>query len=261
MEMMGLLGSAMIVVCAAMFAFIIAGLVFHRIVGAYIEGDIGGLECIVLGGLFVGFMLCCITMPSSPSAGITGVAVLLLMAAFPAVKWHMNRRANREYFDDRIGQYRDLIAANPSNRAARERLAETLYDTGHLTEAIEEYKALVALAPNSLPEAHRLWRLEKELEEKDVPVRVCPWCGSRNSSDRTKCQRCEADLILVSRAKKWLVSGGLKKMATSYSVMAGVLAVSAVILCQLSAPGRFLILGVGTIVFLIAQLVVMYMNW
>lgn len=258
---MGMFGQVTIGVCAAVFAMIIAGLIFHKILGAYIEGEIGGLECIVMAGLFVGLVLCIITAPESPRNGLIGFITLLAVAGIPAGKWYLNRKSTKVYFDERIDGYQSAIMNDPGNLAAREQLAEAFYELGRLTESIAQYTLLLEQSPKNREAAYRLRYIQRELSERVASARVCPSCGHNNPGDRTKCESCEGDLSVMTQTRKWLVSGGAKQITKSYTIGVGVIVLVAAMLTLFSSPGLFIVVGLAVIIFLIAQLVVMYMNW
>lgn len=236
---MGLYGSALgivfaIALGAAAFG-IIASLVFHRIVGWYIEGAIGPIECIVIACLFLAIAGGIVIAPSILARVVLLTLLVVLVTALRLLGPHLERRETRKFYDERIEQYRQVIGADPLNLAARARLADALYKEGRLDEAIEELTEAVRLAPNSRVEASRLRQLIQEREERRDPPVTCPGCGHRNPKNKVYCMNCEADLRAISAFRARLADRGWKQLVRSSAVAVGVL--MAVLMLGMLLPG------------------------
>lgn len=261
MGMMMLLGQAMMAVCALGFCSIIAGLVFHRIIGDYIEGNIGGIECVTLAGLCLGFLLTILTGPTSPVHLL--LAFLMLAGVFASLLFshHMGKRSTKGFYDERVEQFKAQIGSDPRNIAARERLADTLRRLGRLEEAVTVYEELLVMAPNSREEAYKLRLIREEIANKKSSPQRCPGCGHQNPAGRTTCESCEGDLRILSRMKRWLLLGGTKRLVISYAISIGAVAVVGGIFSLVEAQFRFVLVLLVLLIFLISQLVIWYMRW
>lgn len=244
--MMGLLGSVMMLVCAATFVAVIAGLIFHKMIGWYIEGNVGAAECVMVAGLFAALVV-------SLASGAVVVSVLIgvglaVALIFPVVQ---SIRISRELYDEQIERFRQAIESDPDNLAARSRLAQTLYKKGRLDEAIVEMSEVVNRSPQSRQDAYLLKEYLTEKAERQAPPVICPSCGHRNPPERTHCYHCEGFLRVSSEFKKWLLKGGLRGVVIYW---AGCMAVVTGIMLGLSTlPAHYRIGAVG--LFLIAALV------
>ena len=229
---------------------IIAGILFHGILGWYVDGTIGGFECALMAGVYIGMVLCIITLKILPAVLL--LAVLIFLLILPKIR---GRRIITALHDEQIERFRLAIESDPQNLAARGRLAETLYKKGRLDEAIAEYSELVKRSPQSREEAYRLNQLVREKEERKAPPIICPSCGHSNPPDRTHCYNCENNLRLTSELKKRLVRGGLKRIAITWAIVMAVIAVVMSALSVLPVLGRVLVAALILLIVLVSELV------
>ena len=204
---------AVYVVLVVTFFAILGGLLFHKILGLYIEGALGGLECFIVGGLYVGLLISIVTLKSYIAIPL---AIGLIGLLFYSLT--QDRRIIRRLYTDQIRTFRETIESDPKNLAARGRLAQALYKTGCLDEAIAEMSQVVQQSPESKHEEFLLREYVAEQAARKSPSVVCPSCGFRNSPGRTHCYNCERSLARKTGLKKWLAEGRLKQFAVTLGI-------------------------------------------
>jgi hypothetical protein len=259
--MADLLGNAMIGVCAFVFFAILAGLVLHRIIGWYIEGAVSGLHCALISAAYVGTIALIITVPSWTIRISLFLLLLGLILLLPFFTETLGERNTYAYYEERIEQYRQAIAADPANLAARAALAEALYNQGRLDEAIAEMGLVVQRTPESVAEAHRLKQMQDELSEKKSPHITCPGCGHKNEPGRTRCVKCEGELRMSREIRKWLMAGGLKQIIVTWSITMGICAVVMFALSQMPILIRIWIIAFVLLVVISAEWLHIQRNW
>lgn len=248
-------GAFLIAGCAACFG-VVAGILLHKIIGWYIEGTIGGMQCIIVAGLYVGLVISIVTLNIFVAALLLAALVLLLL-----ISKRQEQKITRDLQDDQITQYRTVIAGDPQNLAARSRLAEVLREKGMLDEAITEMTEVVRLSPESRREAYRLNMFIEEREEQKAPPITCPSCGHRNPPDRTRCANCEGDLRLLSELKKWLAQGGLRQIAVTWAIAIALITVMMFALSALPLQVRLVLTGLFLLAVILLYLVRAYRNF
>ena len=249
-------GTVLFGVLAFVFAAIIGGIIFMRILALYIEGAVGGLECFLIAGFYIGLIVSIVTL--KPIVAIPIVVGLLGLLVYSLTQ---DRRILRRLYDEQIVRFREAVASDPKNLAARGRLAETLHKKGCLDEAIAEMTIVVQQSPESKHEAYLLREYMEELEARKTPPVVCPSCGFKNSPDRTHCYNCEGNLRLKTELKKWLAAGGLKQIAIAWAVTMAAIVVVMLALGALPAMTRIAIIALILIIFLSAELLYAYRNF
>lgn len=254
--MAGLGGNVIVLVNVAVFFGILAGLLLHKMIGSYVEGAIGGLECILIAGLYLGLVISVITLH------VPAILVVLVLFALVLVlpRWR-ERKTAQSFHDERVEQFRSAIASDPLNMAARSRLAEELHKIGRFDEAIAEQTQLVQMAPGNLAEARRLEQLIREKDERiSLPI-ICPSCGHKNPPDRTRCAECEGELRLTSELKRWLMQGGIKQIAVIWAITITVMTIVLFVFSALSLYGRILIVALFLLVVVLAELLYAYRSF
>jgi ribosomal protein S27AE len=254
-------GEVMFGVCAFALAAVIAGIIFSRILGAYIEGSISGLHCIIVGGLFIGLLICIIMSPASPVNLVYAAIILLIFIALPILRSLSDRKDTHDYYDEKIRAYRAAMEADPRNMAARERLVEALYKQGLLNEAIVVCEELVLRDPANREAEYRLRLLKEEETERISPRKLCPSCGHANAPDRTHCENCEGLMSVSSEFVKWLAHGGAKKITWSSAIALGIVACVGTVLSILSVPGRIVFVALTLLIVIGAEYLYMLRNW
>lgn len=235
---------------------ILIGIVFHRIVGAYIEGGIGPYGCIVVGGLFLVLAGAVVVFHSWPLL----VLMVLLVALSPLLRRRVEKLEDRRYYDERIRECVEALQADPKNLAARSRLAESLHKEGRLDEAIEQYSDLLRIAPGDREEAYKLKQLIEERDERRDPLITCPRCGRKNPKSRLYCVGCEASLATGDRLKQWLDGASGKQLVRLASIGAGCIVVILFLGSLLSPTGRVIAMLITLAILGIAFVVNTYMN-
>jgi len=240
---------ALQLVFPVVFFGIIAGVLLHAIIGRYITGEMGAVECTLVAGIYVG-MVVSIMSGQIILAGIL-LVVLIFLLLLPTLQ---GRRTVRALYDEQMVKFRAAIESDPGNLAARGRLAETLYKTGDLDGAIAEYGELLKLSPTSLEEARRLTDIMQENERRRTPPIICPSCGASNPPNRTRCYQCEGYLAISGEIKKWLVRGGMKQICITWAITVAVITLIVAALTALPLAARIGVAAFLLVVVLSAQL-------
>lgn len=235
---------------------ILTGIVFHRILGAYIEGGIGPYGCIIFGSLFLVIAGAVVVFHS----WVIFVLMLLLVALTPLLGRRVEKAENARFYTERIEQCIEAIRTDPRNLAARTRAAEALYKLDRIDEAIEQYSEVVRLAPRSIEENHRLRQLIRERDERRDPPIACPACGHSNPGSRLHCVNCEASLAPADRLRSALESASLKQFVRMCSIAIGCITLVLFLGNMLSVTGRIVAVTAILIILLTAFLVNAYSN-
>jgi hypothetical protein len=247
--------AALLLVFPVVIAAIIAGILVHHIIGKYIEGAMGAVECIVIVGVFVGLLISILTL-KLVLAGLLLVALIGLLL-LPTLQ---GRRVIRTMYDEQIQQFRTAIEIDPQNLAARARLAETFYKIGNLDGAITQMSEVVTRSPACLAEAHRLQQFIQDRDERKAPPAKCPNCGHSNPPGRTRCYNCEASLSLGGELVNWLRQGGAKQLVIAWAITIAIATLIMIGLTTLSMCARLVLVCAVLAVAGIAALVHMHMN-
>lgn len=112
----------------------------------------------------------------------------------------------RAYYKCRCAEYIRAIQADPRNLAAREYLADALYNLGELDRAVDEMQAAVDLGAG-VECQYKLGKWSRERYLRDTSNPVCRWCGTENQQAARKCSKCGADLPYDTAFTRWLLGG------------------------------------------------------
>jgi tetratricopeptide (TPR) repeat protein len=247
--------SALLIVFPVVTAAVIAGILVHQLIGRYIEGSIGAVECVIIVGIFAGLLISILTLKLILAAVL--LVALIGMLLLPTLQ---GRRILRTMYDEQIQQFRNAIEIDPQNLAARARLAEAFYKIGNLDEAITQMSEVVTRSPASVAEAHRLRQFIRDRDERKAPPVKCPSCGQSNPPGRTRCYNCEASLSLSGEFVNWLRHGGAKQVVIAWAITVAVATLILTGLSMLSLGARLVLVSVLFVVAGIAALVHMHMN-
>jgi hypothetical protein len=247
----------LVVVGGLAFMGIMAGLML-RVLDWYIEGAISGLMCVIIVGLCVGLMISIILSPTSSGKVVVAVLIVLFFVGLIVASRLLDRRDTRAFEAERMAGFREAIAIDPGNLAARTNLAKTLYEVGRLDEAIDEMSEVVRRSPGNREETYRLNQFIREREEWQSPPIACPSCGHQNSGDRTRCENCESQLNIGREIRDWLRNGGLKQVIIYWCVVMGIMTSALFMLSWLSMLGRVLVVSLILLVATSAELLYMY---
>lgn len=110
------------------------------------------------------------------------------------------------YYKRRCAEYISAIQSDPRNLAAREYLADALYNLGQLDRAVDEIQAAVDLGAG-IECQYKLGKWTKERHLRDTTNPVCRWCGTENQQRTRACSRCGADLPYDTAFTRWLLGG------------------------------------------------------
>lgn len=251
----GAFATAFKIVIPSVFFAIIGGLIFHKLIGMYVVGDITPMQCVFTAGIYIGMIISIVTLKL-----LTALVLLILLIGLLVIPKLMDRRQLRTLYDEKTEQFRAALADDPQNLAARERLAEMLYKQGHLDDAITEMAEVARRSPDARQNAYRLEQWVKEREERKAPPIVCPSCGHSNPSGRTHCYNCEASLSVSVELAKWLRHGGAKEIAVTSAIAFGVITLVMAGLTMLPMAMRVVIICAVIMVLLIVFYVRMHFD-
>ncbi|MCL5104829.1 MAG: hypothetical protein M1133_12045 [Armatimonadetes bacterium] len=150
----------------------------------------------------------------------------------------------KSFYKARCAEYMLAIQQDPTNRAARQFLAETLYMMGELDRAVEEMQVAVDMGAD-LEAQYKLSKWGKERYMRDCPNPICRWCHTENEQAARTCVKCGADLPYRNSFNQW-IAGGRTATARYYLILtagASVLVVSLILLpIQYALVPTFLLL-------------------
>jgi len=112
----------------------------------------------------------------------------------------------RAFYKHRCNDYIAAIQADPKNLAAREYLADALYNLGQLDRAVDEIQAAVDLGAG-VECQYKLGKWSKERYLRDTTNPVCRWCGTEGQPGMRECPKCGADLPFDTAFTRWLMGG------------------------------------------------------
>ncbi|MDO8683826.1 MAG: tetratricopeptide repeat protein [Armatimonadota bacterium] len=181
------------------------------------DGVIGGSEAIVLSVILLAVLG---QMAAFPNASLRLALFFLILATallVPFLSNAVSKAADNKLRSDRIAGYRRAIAINPQNTAARLELAQALYATGLLDEAIEELEGAFQISRLTFQESQQLAQWKEEQRLRDTQNVFCPVCNQENERGAETCVRCGTRLGR-GFAIDWARSGGPMAAARAWAV-------------------------------------------
>lgn len=248
-----MIGNVFLIVGAVTLIGIVGGIVLHSILSLYLEGGISGSLCVLIGLLYILIVVSIFALQL-----YVAIFLLLVLGAGLLLSQLREGGAQRRFNRDRIEQFRRTIDSDPSNLAARGRLARELYAIGRLEEAIAEQTALVTLSPHDRAETQRLRNYMEELDEKGAKPVKCPGCGHMNPHGRTKCEDCECELSALKELRKWLAGGGLRQIVITWAISMGAITLVLLGFTMLSMPARIGLAAALLIIVIVGAMVHYY---
>jgi len=165
----------------------------------------------------IGLGVMAMNPPDPIIAPLTFVFMVLTVVLYPVVRGAVQRRELRSLDYDSIGRAYELLAENPTNVAARVRLARALYATGRPGHALRIAEEAIARMPHSLfPDEHRMvaqWTLLVQSPDAFAPA-SCGHCGHPNEAGQVYCSRCGREVFLgpalpiggMIAARRWIAA-------------------------------------------------------
>ena len=207
---------------------ILAGACLFAVVWWWSESTIEASDALLLAvilcglifGLFSSRSVWQFLLAFIPLGGVVGYAV-----------YSFKLGSARAYYKARCQEYIAAIHADPRNTAARQYLAEALYNMGELDRAVEEMQAAVDIGA-TLECQYKLTKWSKERYFRDTPNPVCRWCQTESQLGSRTCSKCGSDLPYENAFTRWLTGGG-RSNARYYLILitgAAVISVSLVVL-------------------------------
>lgn len=179
-----------------------------------IEASDAFVLAVVFGGLIVGLF-------AAHTLWQFFLAFLPLMAAASYAAYTCKLGSWQTYYKKRCQEYIAAIQNDPRNLAAREYLADALYNLGQLDRAIDEMQAAVDLGAG-IECQYKLGKWTKERYYRDTDNPICRWCETENHIGAHKCSKCGADLPYDNAFTRWLVGGKAGKARYYLLAIAGV---------------------------------------
>jgi len=192
------------------------------------EGALSATEAITLqvifGSLIIGLFAAHTALQFS--------SAFVLLAGCIGYLYYSNQiGTSKSFYKSRCEQYIAAIKSDPRNLAARECLADALYNLGQLDRAIDEIQAAVDMGCG-MDAQYKLGKWTKERHFRDTLNPVCRWCETENIPGARRCVKCGADLPYENAFTRWLM-GGKTSAARYYFLMlagAGIICVSLLLL-------------------------------
>lgn len=134
------------------------------------------------------------------------LAFIPLTVAGGYAYWSYRDGGVRAYMKKKCKDYVQAIAFDPTNTAAREHYARTLYNLGKLDQAIDEIQVAVDMGAG-METQYTLNQWTKERYRRDSTYPICIWCNTENLTNSRRCSRCGCELPYQSPLSRWLTSG------------------------------------------------------
>lgn len=167
------------------------------------EGALEASEAFILAGVF-GSLIIGIFAARSLSQFLLAFIPLAAASGYAIYIWRYG--SFRAYYRRRSDEYIAAIRSDPKNLAAREFLADALYNLGQLDRAVDELQAAVDLGAG-IECQYKLGKWSKERYLRDTTNPVCRWCATENRQGMRTCSRCGADLPYDTAFTRWLLGG------------------------------------------------------
>lgn len=170
--------------------------------------------------IFVSFMLAFVAMnpPAphfSPLAFLTSVT---MVAMYPPLKRHMEKREGIRLEIDQIERAYRLIKHKPDQAYLKFRLAEALYMRGMVAQACAlGQSALLQMPKGVFPDEHRA--LSKWVQHASgSPEVTCLKCGRKGDPSDVFCAGCGAPFLLDYARGKWLGSNLVAQLIAAWAL-------------------------------------------
>lgn len=209
------------------------------------EGALETSEAFVIAAVF-GALIFGLFAASSLWQFLIAFIPLSATAVYGIYTWRHGSFA--AYYKRRCAEYVAAIQDDPKNLAAREHLAEALYNLEQLDRAVDEMQAAVDMGAG-IECQYKLGKWTKEQYVRDCPNPICRWCGTENHQGKRKCSKCGADLPYDTSFTRWLLGGRSSTARYYLLVIAGTaVAVTSLLLLPIKLafiPLSLLVLGLA----------------
>jgi len=200
------------------------------------EGYIGASEAIVLFAVFGGLLFGLFASQNELARWLT------LIPLAGAALWSLyllKAGSLRSYYRQKARQYEAAVDADPSNVAARTKLAEALYEIGDAKRAIAEMQIAVELNPQyAVSERRALQRWQEEERLRETGNVLCYRCGQENRRGSRLCAKCGTELRYYRT-----VGQALKDNIHVFATVSAAVALAAISFAIM--PGRWALLPIG----------------
>jgi hypothetical protein len=190
--MLGALPEAVALVGKIIFCALVSFTAVFLVISAWFERKISGSEASILLVGVLAIEMLGMWLSSRGGAGMLLLAVIVLGA--PVVFYLMakvsDRRLVRSFDEEDITTYQHAIDLDPKNVAAHSFLGDVYRRQGKSQQAIQEYKAALALDRTLKSERFWVQRLEAQLESQARKEMICPRCNTPRPGDADTCPEC-----------------------------------------------------------------------
>jgi len=177
--------------------------VFFYVLNEWSEGAYGGLDATLTALLLIALIVASYHLMTafSPLLGSLPVA-----AALGYVFYRRKYSNGLHILQGNVDRYRRMVISEPKNLAAREKLANALYDLGELDQALYEIRSAVNMgAGPSCEYSLKKWTLERKVLVDGIPV--CRWCDTENKVGERFCVNCGFELPYDTQMTRRLFAG------------------------------------------------------
>ena len=169
------------------------------------EIDPGSGMFAILVGLGLGITT--IHPPEPYLSPVCFVAITSMVVFYPIVRSSLTKRAMIKIDLEHLERLHEQVRMNPTNTAAKFKIADMLYNRGYVSHAVAVAENLSEKMPKELyPEENRIlngWRsaTRGRLTSRPLP---CPNCGTYNPPGDIRCVQCGDDYLLRLAKGQWL---------------------------------------------------------
>jgi hypothetical protein len=205
---------------AGCFIWVPIGIWVLSLVHWAVQGDVDVLSA--LFGIFVGIGLGMTALLAKEPymAPLILTAVILTMAAFPAVRASLNKRALDQIDMESIERAYAVLERTPTNAPAKFKLARTIYNKGMPGQALALAEEAISQMPEAVfPEENRIlksWR-HYRLDASQLAPLSCLECGHTNQVGTTHCRQCRAPYLLHHARGAWVGRALAKKFIAAWT--------------------------------------------
>lgn len=223
-----------------------------------IQGDVDVISALVgiCVGLALGLTAITAKEPYMPPLILAGVLVTSI--AFPVVRTTLNKRALDQIDIEAIEKAYEQLRLQPTNAAAKFKLAKTIYNKGMPAHALALAEDAIQGMPEAIfPEENRIlksWRHYRIAPNQKGPL-ACVDCGVYNQPGMTHCQRCRAPFLLDNARGSWVGRSLARKFIAAWvSIMValvGIPYVTGAFPAAISIPLIIVLMGLAILVIVI----------
>ena len=245
-------------VCSAVLLMVMAGILFHKILGSFIEGELSALQFILLGSIFL-IAATLVMLVSSLLLKAIIVAFIITAFSFESnISKYFGKKQIANLTEDHIERFKAAIESDPHNLAARSALVDALRSLGRYDEAVDEQTIVLSHIPDDVQEKYKMKILIEDREENITGIIICPHCGFRNQNGLKVCRSCEGQLFLFGDLKRKLADGGSKRFTVAIIIFIGMLALLVLTTQNMMLSLRFILITFLILLVIFSEIMFFY---